>query len=112
MKTFDKVKLNENKIKIIKILGKNPNITFHTLQHKITISETALEHELFEMWAENLIQKSNRQFIDSTYQLEPWGERFKSIEIIKAKERMKERVIGFIMGVLSSIVIYVITTIV
>lgn len=111
MSTFNQLnsKLTTNQLKIIKLINKNKSVDFNYLLRKIKISKTALEHELFELWSNSFINTSSNSIINSTYTLDVRGERNVSIQILESKERLKERFIGFIFGLLTAFIIHVFT---
>lgn len=111
MSTFNQLnsKLTTNQLKIIKLINKNKSVDLNYLLKKIKISKTALEHELFELWSNSFINTSSNTIINSYYTLDVRGERNVSIQILESKERLKEKFIGFIFGVLSSIAVFILT---
>lgn len=113
MTTFNELNsnINNNQIKILKIIRKNPNVDFYKLSKKVKLNNIALQSELFDLWFIDFIQVSNHpHYESSTFSLDVMGERSAHAQMLSDVERFKEKCYGFCCGVATSVFVYFITT--
>lgn len=97
-----------NHRKIIKYINKHHNISFKTLSKKF--DKDILKVILLELWANDYIKSSHgNDIINSHFEVDLLGKCIVSEDYFTYLERLKDRALGFVMGVISSIIVYVIT---